>query len=132
MVRLGVKQVLMPSFQAEEPSAGAPSSAAHSWALGRGYDAAGRQESLTSMRFGVLRFSGLPFLCKKVGETAEGGGGSSQAGRQPALVAGSLQCRCCRPGCPPLLPHPALFFCPVRSPPRAHARPSSTKPGQPC
>lgn len=63
MVRLGVRQLLMPCFHGEVLAGG---TSQHSWALSRGYDLPGRQESMTAMRYNMLRFSGLPTLCKKV------------------------------------------------------------------
>lgn len=63
MVRLGVRQLIMPCFQGAEVSG---STSHHSWAFSRGYDLPGRQESLIAMRYNMLRFSGLPSLCKKV------------------------------------------------------------------
>jgi hypothetical protein len=72
MLRLGVRQLLMPRLAAEQAapaSAAAGPGPAHAagWALGRGYDAPARLESLGFMRYGLLRFSGTPFACKKVG-----------------------------------------------------------------
>jgi hypothetical protein len=63
MVRLGVRQLVMPCFRGEAEDG---STSQHSWALSRGYDLPGRQESMTAMRYNMLRFSGLPTLCKKV------------------------------------------------------------------